>query len=431
MAITQTCGSTLEEAARNRGLLRIAGIDEVGRGPLFGPVVAAAVILPKVCSLQGLDDSKKLTEKKRNELDVEIRANAVCWAIAEVDAETIDRINIRMASLLAMRKAVEQLPLRPDFLLIDSRTGITELGGLATSLLADRVVCLTSTSPESVEGIQVVAEALRAAPRLASQEPLRLEFLVTRFESGLSQALSISEELGEGVTILRHDPGIAHEEQVWHRPRPLDAEGPGAPGMILFDDTLSWIGKSFPGHEQQTERARRRMRAVYRSWQYLTRGFAPSLNLLADTVVWLPSQLRERVRFGEVHNSRHADLVAYLNSTVCMIVEYVDSDEDPDSIALWWFSETQVPIVAVLGDDPVPRLYSRKGALDSDVRPSERRDLPQPGDFEALPDPRNPERLAMDHGRGVFLVRRMASDLWFDDGGTTVTFRLGRTEGNR
>jgi ribonuclease HII len=124
MAITQTCGSTLEEAARNRGLLRIAGIDEVGRGPLFGPVVAAAVILPKVCSLQGLDDSKKLTEKKRNELDVEIRANAVCWAIAEVDAETIDRINIRMASLLAMRKAVEQLPLRPDFLLIDGRDTI-------------------------------------------------------------------------------------------------------------------------------------------------------------------------------------------------------------------------------------------------------------------------------------------------------------------
>ena len=124
MAITQICGATLEEAARSRGALRIAGVDEVGRGPLFGPVVAAAVILPKGCSLQGLDDSKKLTEKKRNELDLEIRANAVCWAIAEVDAETIDRINIRMASLLAMRKAVEQLPLRPDFLLIDGRDTI-------------------------------------------------------------------------------------------------------------------------------------------------------------------------------------------------------------------------------------------------------------------------------------------------------------------
>ena len=70
------------------------------------------------------DRLKKLTEKKRNELDVEIRANAVSWAIAEVDAETIDRINIRQASLLAMRRAVEQLALSPDFLLIDGRDTI-------------------------------------------------------------------------------------------------------------------------------------------------------------------------------------------------------------------------------------------------------------------------------------------------------------------
>ena len=89
------CGWSLEIAARKRGALRIVGIDEVGRGPLFGPVVAAAVILPKGCRLQGLTDSKKLSEKKRNELDVEIRACAVAWAVAAVDAETIDRINIR------------------------------------------------------------------------------------------------------------------------------------------------------------------------------------------------------------------------------------------------------------------------------------------------------------------------------------------------
>ena len=124
MAQAQICGWTLEEAARGRGALRIAGLDEVGRGPLFGPVVAAAVILPKGCSLQGLTDSKKLTEKKRNEFDLEIRSNAVSWAIAEVDAETIDRINIRQASLLAMRRAVQQLPLGPDFLLIDGRDTI-------------------------------------------------------------------------------------------------------------------------------------------------------------------------------------------------------------------------------------------------------------------------------------------------------------------
>jgi ribonuclease HII len=124
MAKASVCGWTLEEAARSRGALRIAGVDEVGRGPLFGPVVAAAVILPKGCSLPGLNDSKKLTEKKRIELDVEIRANAIAWAIAAVDAETIDRINIRQASLLAMRRAVEQLALSPDFLLTDGRDTI-------------------------------------------------------------------------------------------------------------------------------------------------------------------------------------------------------------------------------------------------------------------------------------------------------------------
>ena len=99
--------------------MRIAGLDEVGRGPLFGPVVAAAVILAPRCRLDGLNDSKKLSEKKRGEFEILIRANAVAWAVAAVDVETIDRINIRRASLLAMRLAVEQLALSPDYLLID------------------------------------------------------------------------------------------------------------------------------------------------------------------------------------------------------------------------------------------------------------------------------------------------------------------------
>jgi len=124
MAKAPVCGWALEEAARRRGAQCIAGVDEAGRGPLFGPVVAAAVILPKGCRLQGLTDSKKLSAKKRTKLDVEIRAHALCWAIAEVDAATIDRINIRRASLLAMRRAVEQLEPSPDFLLIDGRDTI-------------------------------------------------------------------------------------------------------------------------------------------------------------------------------------------------------------------------------------------------------------------------------------------------------------------
>ncbi len=118
------CGFALENAARRHGALRIAGLDEVGRGPMFGPVVAAAVILPKGCSLQGLTDSKQLTEKQRNEFDAAIRACTVAFAIAVVDVETIDRINIRRASLLAMRMAVEQLAVAPDYLLIDGRDTI-------------------------------------------------------------------------------------------------------------------------------------------------------------------------------------------------------------------------------------------------------------------------------------------------------------------
>lgn len=119
MAKAPVCGWKLERAARKLGFLRIAGLDEVGRGPMFGPVVAAAVILPKGFSLKGLNDSKQLSEKKRLEFDSEIRANAIAWSIAAVDVETIDRINIRQASLLAMRQAVERLALSPDYLLID------------------------------------------------------------------------------------------------------------------------------------------------------------------------------------------------------------------------------------------------------------------------------------------------------------------------
>jgi ribonuclease HII len=123
------CGWALENAARRSGALCVAGLDEVGRGPMFGPVVAAAVILRKGCRIKGLNDSKQLTEKQRNEFDVTIRVEAAAWAIAAVDVETIDRINIRRASLLAMRLAVEQWAvgpddLLPDYLLIDGRDTI-------------------------------------------------------------------------------------------------------------------------------------------------------------------------------------------------------------------------------------------------------------------------------------------------------------------
>ena len=109
MAKTPVCGWKLEKAAARCGFLRIAGCDEVGRGPMFGPVVAAAAILPLGCRIPGLNDSKQLSEAKRNELDVIIRAKALAFAIAAIDVATIDRINIRNTSLLAMRTAAQQI----------------------------------------------------------------------------------------------------------------------------------------------------------------------------------------------------------------------------------------------------------------------------------------------------------------------------------
>ncbi|MEJ2608559.1 MAG: ribonuclease HII [Candidatus Thiodiazotropha sp.] len=97
----------------------LAGVDEVGRGPLAGPVVAAAVILHPERPIQGLADSKKLSEKRREELAVIIREQAHYWSLGRAEVEEIDQINILQASLLAMRRAVEGLPVVPKRALVD------------------------------------------------------------------------------------------------------------------------------------------------------------------------------------------------------------------------------------------------------------------------------------------------------------------------
>lgn len=102
-----------------KGYTAVCGCDEAGRGPLCGPVVAAAVILPKDLIIEGLNDSKKLSEKKRNALFDLIKEKALAYGIAEATAAEIDEINILNASMLAMRRAVEKLPVKADFCLID------------------------------------------------------------------------------------------------------------------------------------------------------------------------------------------------------------------------------------------------------------------------------------------------------------------------
>jgi ribonuclease HII len=114
------CSSRYERQARTLGHARIAGLDEVGRGALFGPVVAAAVILNPARQIRGLDDSKKLRPERREELAVRIRERALAWAVAEVDAGRIDAWNIHRASCQAMLKALAELKVIPDYLLIDA-----------------------------------------------------------------------------------------------------------------------------------------------------------------------------------------------------------------------------------------------------------------------------------------------------------------------
>ena len=106
----------------------ICGIDEAGRGPLAGPVVVGAVIMPKDSFIEGVNDSKKVSEKKREKLYDEITENAIAWSVGIVDQKTIDEINILNATKLALKKALEGLKQRPDIIMVDALDKMDTLG---------------------------------------------------------------------------------------------------------------------------------------------------------------------------------------------------------------------------------------------------------------------------------------------------------------
>lgn len=108
-----------ENEAHKKGYKMVCGVDEAGRGPLAGPVFAAAVILPNDIVIEGLNDSKKLTEKKREKLYEEIKKYAIDYNVASASEKEIDNINILNATFLAMKRAIEGLKIQPDFALID------------------------------------------------------------------------------------------------------------------------------------------------------------------------------------------------------------------------------------------------------------------------------------------------------------------------
>ncbi|OQA59219.1 MAG: Ribonuclease HII [bacterium ADurb.Bin270] len=116
---SKTSPFDFEDLLRKKGFLAIAGVDEAGRGPLAGPVVAAAVILPEGFRLEGLRDSKKLTAKRREFFYSEIVDRSLAYSISSVSPEEIDRVNIHQASLLAMSRALDGLAMKPDAVMVD------------------------------------------------------------------------------------------------------------------------------------------------------------------------------------------------------------------------------------------------------------------------------------------------------------------------
>ena len=145
---------TYEAALRTEGYTTICGIDEAGRGPLAGPVCAGACILPAGLVIEGLNDSKKLSEKRREALYEEITAKALAWAVCLADEKTIDEINILQATYVAMRGAVEGLSLRPELCLVD---GNRDPGlGLPT-----RTVIKGDASCASVAAASILAKVTR------------------------------------------------------------------------------------------------------------------------------------------------------------------------------------------------------------------------------------------------------------------------------
>jgi len=131
-----------------------AGVDEAGRGPLAGPVVAAAVVLPDDCKIEGLDDSKKLPHSKRKKILEEIKLTAISYAVGIVEPEEIDKINILRASLLAMEISVKKLRTKPDYLLID--------GNQKTSLLLMQETIVKGDSKScSIAAASILAKVTR------------------------------------------------------------------------------------------------------------------------------------------------------------------------------------------------------------------------------------------------------------------------------
>lgn len=178
-----------EEQARRRGFQSVAGIDEAGRGPLAGPVVAAAVILPQQFFLPGLTDSKKLSERRRQFLYPEICQQARAVGVGVASTQEIDRLNILQATLLAMTRAVGRLPQTPDHLLIDGISAVP-------LNLSQQCIKQGDSRSLSIAAASVVAKVIRDRIMLSYHRQLPAYGFATHKGYGTLQHRAAIAEIG-------------------------------------------------------------------------------------------------------------------------------------------------------------------------------------------------------------------------------------------
>ncbi|APZ43225.1 ribonuclease HII [Acidihalobacter ferrooxydans] len=176
---------------------RVAGVDEAGRGPLAGPVFAAAVILDPARPIRGLADSKKLSAKRREALDAEIRAGSLAWAIAHAEVEEIDRLNILQASLLAMRRAIEALHPEPDCALIDGNRS------------PDGLHCQVQTIVGGDARIEAISAASILAKVARDAEMLSLHDRYPQYDFARHKGYPTALHL---AALERHGPSVCHRQ---------------------------------------------------------------------------------------------------------------------------------------------------------------------------------------------------------------------------
>ena len=145
----------IENNLHEKGIINICGIDEAGRGPLAGPVVVGAVIMPKDSMIEGVNDSKKVSEKKREELYDKITSEAIAWGVGIIDQKEIDDINILNATKKALTIAISELCVKPDLILVDALTGIDTLGIPYQAIIKGDAKCY------SISAASIIAKVTR------------------------------------------------------------------------------------------------------------------------------------------------------------------------------------------------------------------------------------------------------------------------------